>query len=132
MDRKHTALTTEQTVFAEWLALPPLERSPATQKEMATVLGVSPRTLQLWVKMPPLKQLVNQLYSDRLIALVAVATALLEQAIKKPGSVSRVSFDCAKYIVQDWAKKYQGGGDVVKSIADLYRKYHPEDNPVNN
>jgi len=120
-------LTDKQIVYAEWLAKPPLERSPATQKEMAAILSVTPMTLQTWQKLPQVIQLVNKLYADKLITLVGPATALLEQAIKKPGSVSRVSFDCAKYIVQDWAKKYQGDGGVVKTIADLYRKYHPSD-----
>ena len=125
-------LTPQQVAFGEWLALSPWERSPATQKEMAVKLGVTARTLQLWAKIPQIRELVNKLYADKLIALVGPATALLEQAIKKPGGVSRVSFDCAKYIVQDWAKKYQGGGNVVKSIADLYQKYHPNDSLESN
>ena len=119
-------LTEPQIYFAEWLATPPTERSPHTMEELSTQLNVTRVTLSHWKKLPETLQLVNQLYAEKLIDLVGPATILLRDAIKKPGSVSRVSYDCARYIVGDWGKKYQGDGGVVRSIADLYKKYHPE------
>jgi len=122
---KDKDLTPLQITYAEWLATPPLERSPAEQKELAAILEVTPRTLMLWKKLPQLLKLVNELYADRLITLVGPATELLEKAIKKPDSVSRVSYDAARYIVQDWGRKYQAGEGIEKTIADMYKKYNP-------
>lgn len=116
-------LTAEQTLFAEWLASPPLERG--TQKDIATKLGVEPRTLRRWEKLPEIHLLVYKLFADNLIALVGPATQLIEKAIKHPGSVSRVSYDAAKYIVSDWGKQYQQEDVVIKSIRDMYKRYNP-------
>ena len=120
-------LDEKQTFFAEWLATPIMERSPATMEALSTQLSVTRVTLSNWKKRPEIIQLVNQLYTEKLIELVGPATELLRNAVKKPGSISRVSFDCAKYIVSDWGKKYQGDGGVVRSIADLFKKYHPDE-----
>ena len=118
-------LSENQLTLAQWLAKPPWERSPKTQKELASDLNVTSRTLQLWEKLPEINQLVITLNINKLASLVSPATALLELAIRKPGSVDRVSFDAAKYVVQDWAKRNQVQGDVVQSISDLYKKFHP-------
>jgi len=116
-------LTDKQILFSEWLASSPLERG--MQKDMAERLEVSEQTLVTWKKLPEIKELVYKIYQENLIDLVGPATKLLEKAIKNPGSVSRVSYDCARYIVQDWSKKYQGDGGIARSIADLYNKYNP-------
>jgi len=119
-------LNAEQIIFAEWLATPSVERSPATMEALSTQLNVTRVTLSHWKKWPEIIQLVNHLYTERLIELVGPAIELLRSAVKKPGTVSRVSFDCAKYIVSDWGKKYQGDGGVIRSIADLFKRYHPD------
>lgn len=121
---KRTELNTQQRLYADWLALVPQERSPKTYGEMASMLEVSVRSLYLWEKDPAIIQLVSKTYEEKLINLVGPATDALSNALKNPTSITRVAFDCAKYIVQDWAKKYQGDGGVVKSIADLYKKYN--------
>jgi len=119
-------LTPQQIKFAEWLATVSTQRSPATQRELAVSFGVSERTLKFWKKIPAIWELVSKLNADKLMSLVTPAVALLEKAIEKPGSVNRVSFDAAKSIVQDWAKRRQGQDDIAQTIADLYKKYHPE------
>ena len=116
-------LSAEQILFAEWLAFSPMERG--TQKDIAAKLGVEPRTLRRWEKLPEVHTLVHKLFADNLIALVGPATQLIENAIKHPGSVSRVSYDAARYIVSDWGKQYQQEGVVIKSIQDMYKRYHP-------
>ena len=124
MANKRTQLNTQQRLYADWLALVPQERSPKTYGEMAAMLEVVPQTLYEWEKDPDIINLVSKTYEQKLINLVGPATDVLSRALKNPTQIPRVAFDCAKYIVQDWAKKYQGDGGVVKSISDLYKKYN--------
>jgi len=120
-------LNDKQELYAKWLALPPLERSPGTQIAMAKELGVTNRTLRMWQKLPHIHKYIVDLYTKRLVELVGPATNTLELAIAEPKKVSRVSFDAARYIVQDWAKKQQGPSNIVKNIVDMYERYHPGD-----
>ena len=120
-------LNDKQELYAKWLALPPLERSPGTQIAMAKELGVTNRTLRMWQKLPHIHKYIVDLYTKRLVELVGPATNTLELAIAEPKKVSRVSFDAARYIVQDWAKKQQGPSNIVRNIVDMYERYHPGD-----
>lgn len=117
-------LDPKQIAFAEWLCMPPWERSPNTIKELADQLDVTRQTVNNWKKLPEVIHLVNAINAERLNSLVAPATALLERAIEHPGSVNRVSFDAARYIVQDWGKKTQLEGDITRTLVDLYKKYN--------
>ena len=95
----------------------------STQREKAKELGISYATIKLWKTLPEISQMVTELNVERLMELVGPATALMEQAIRKPGSISRVSFDAARYVVQDWGRRSQAQTGVAQTIADLLKKY---------
>ncbi len=45
-------LTVERDLFVEWLSMPPSERKPSTQKDLAGELGVTAQTLLNWKRDP--------------------------------------------------------------------------------
>jgi len=119
-------LTPEQIAFAEWLAVPRFERVPPTQKELAAQLSVSERTLKNWKKIPEIWVVVGDVNENELRELVPEARAVMEKAIRQPGSINRVTFDAAKHILAQWGEsRERAGGGIVRTIVDLYNKYHP-------
>jgi len=120
-------LTPEQMAFAEWLAIPSFERVPPTQKELAAQLNVSERTLKNWKKIPEIWLVVGDTNENELRELVPEARAVIEKAIRNPGSISRVTFDAAKHILAQWGEQRErAGGDIVRTIVEMYKKYNPD------
>ena len=120
-----STLNDKQLQFAQWLAVPPNERSPKLQQTLAETLGVDEHTLVNWKKNPDVLQAVNLINIEKMLNLVPPAIALIEKAITRPDSVTRVSYDAAQAVVRDWAQRTQNKrDDIANSIVEIYKKYN--------
>lgn len=115
-------LTTNQIIFAEWLALPTIERQPPTQKELAVQLGVSEQSLCYWKEVPELWDVVASLFTSKAKELIPEAIKVLEDRIKDPDH-KKLALEAAKDILDRWSEPKRHA-HIIGNIKDMYEFYH--------
>ena len=75
----------EKAAFVKWLVLPPRDRVPQTQTELAEELGVHSGTLSNWKREPDLRRKVNIIRSRELEKHDFEIFEALVQTAKQPG-----------------------------------------------
>ena len=75
------ALSVDQEIFAEWLAVPKKMRVPKTQKELASLLNVCPDTLSRWKMNAEFQSRVSKMALSRLeTALPDIFQVIIDNA----------------------------------------------------
>ena len=75
------AISVDQEIFAEWLAVPKKMRVPKTQKELASLLNVCPDTLSRWKMNAEFQSKVSKMALSRLkTALPDIFQVIIDNA----------------------------------------------------
>lgn len=107
-----------QIIFAEWLALPVLERQPKTQAALAIQLDVTEATLVNWKKNNELWD-----YRDRLLRhegkdMVPDALKKIRQLLDSDNS--KVVLEAAKDILSRWSDPKRSA-HLVTTLKEIYQ-----------
>lgn len=114
-------LTTDQILFAEWLAMPTIERQPKTQKELAIQLGYEEHTLCCWKEIPELWDVRDSLVTSQAKELIPEAIQVLKDRIKDKDH-QKLALDAAKDILDRWSEPKRHA-HIIASIKDMYESY---------
>jgi len=121
ISRARSRLSADQIAFAEWLALPFMERQPKHQKDLAAQLGISEKTLTEWKKIPEIWEVRDSVISTKGKELVSEAMAVMEKVLKSPNL--KLASEAARDILDRWAEPTKHA-HIVATIKDMYDRYH--------
>jgi len=117
-------LTADQLAFAEWLAIPKMERQPKTQKELAAKMGVSEQILCYWKDIPELWDVRDSLITSQAKELIPEAIKVLADRIKDPEH-KKLALEAAKDILDRWSEPKRHA-HIIATIQDMYENYNKE------
>lgn len=132
--RSNRILTTDQILYAEWLALPTMERSPRSKDAFAATIGVSPPTLYNWEKLPELWDHRDSILRQYGKDLVPLAMRVIKQSLQQTEN-RKVALDAARDVLSRFADPARTAKLIV-TLQDMYRNPHEteqqfrESNPV--
>ena len=122
-DVARRALTTEQIIFAEWLAVPTSERIPPTQNDLAQQLSVSKQSITYWKQIPEIWTVRDSIITHQAKEMVVDAIKVMKDKLNS--NSDKIALDAARDILDRWAEPRRHAS-IVATIKELYDQYHTD------
>lgn len=112
--------------FAAWLVLPPSQREPKTQDELAKQLGVAASTLSQWRRLPVIQAITKDWRESYKAHFSEVVDAMLRQARRGNVPAARLLAEILGELSPTKAEITQLGdspfGQLMQEVRDLRAK----------